>query len=170
MYGKPKIGAPMRLLGLILSWIVAGWVHAQDGEGIPFVRDFQAEAQAAEERRVPLLVLFSRSDCPYCDRVLNEFLVPMQRNPEYRSRVIMRQIGVGDAAPLRDFAGKATTHERFAATHRIKLVPTIKLFDPRGRELTEPLVGLSTPDYYGGFLDQRIDEALARMRAERRGE
>jgi hypothetical protein len=89
----------------------------------------------------------------------------MRRNAEYESKVIMRQIDVGSSALLRTFSGKTTTHARFAKDHRIKLTPTIKLFDAEGHELTEPLIGLTTPDYYGGFLDQRIDAALAKMRA-----
>jgi hypothetical protein len=98
--------------------------------------------------------------------VLEEFLLPMQRNPEYRSKVIMVQVHVGSAAPLRDFAGKPTSHGRFARDYRVQLAPTVMLFDARGNSLVEPLVGLSTPDYYGGFLDQRIDDALAKVRAK----
>jgi len=35
----------------------------------------------------------------------------------------------------------------------------------RAAELTEPLVGLSTPDFYGSYLDQAIEAALAKVRS-----
>ena len=154
-----------RLSILILTWIVCACAQAQDRGQIPLVNDFTLEAKTAQAREVPILVMFGRRGCPFCDQVLKEFLQPMQRNAEYDAKVIMRQIDAGSSAKLRDFSGKLTSHARFAAENKIKLVPTIKLFNAEGKELTEPLVGLSTPDYYGGFLDQRIDEALAKVRA-----
>ncbi|MHB1293117.1 MAG: thioredoxin family protein [Sulfuricella sp.] len=153
------------LLAIILAWFTAAGAHAQDKVEIPLVRDFTLEATNARTKNLPILVMFSRHDCVFCTQVLQEFLLPMRRNAEYESKVIMRLVDVGSSAPLRTFSGKATTHARFARENRIKLTPTIKWFDSEGRELTEPLIGLSTPDYYGGFLDQRIDEALAKMRA-----
>jgi thioredoxin-related protein len=155
------------LLMIILAWFTAAGAHAQDKVEIPTVRDFTLEATAARSKNVPILVLFSRRNCAFCTQVLQEFLLPMRRNAEYESKVIMRQVDVGSAAPLIAFSGKTTTQARFAREHRIKLTPTIKLFDAEGRELTEPLIGLTTPDYYGGFLDQRIDQALAKLRAEK---
>ena len=153
------------LLAIILAWFMAAGAHAQDKVEIPLVRDFTLEATNARTKNVPILVMFSRHNCAFCAQVQQEFLLPMRRNPEYEAKVIMRQVDVGSSSPLRTFSGKATTHARFARDNRIKLTPTIKWFDPEGRGLTEPLIGLTTPDYYGGFLDQRIDEALARMRA-----
>lgn len=152
------------LLAIILAWFTAAGAHAQDKVEIPLVRDFTLEATNARTKNLPILVMFSRHDCVYCTQVLQEFLLPMRRNAEYESKVIMRLVDVGSSAPLRTFSGKTTTHARFAGENRIKLTPTIKLFDAQGRELTEPLIGLTTPDYYGGFLDQRIDEALAKVR------
>jgi thioredoxin-related protein len=153
------------LLAIILAWFTTVGAHAQDKVEIPMVRDFTLEATNARTKNAPILVLFSRHNCAFCTQVLHEFLLPMRRNAEYESKVIMRQIDVGSSALLRTFSGKTTTHARFAKDHRIKLTPTIKLFDAEGHELTEPLIGLTTPDYYGGFLDQRIDAALAKMRA-----
>lgn len=154
-----------RLLALILTWIACACAYAQDHTEIPLVRDFTLEAKAAEAKGVPILVMFGRRNCAFCDQLLKEFLVPMRHNAEYDAKVIMLQVDTGSSAKLRLFSGKDTTHARFSRANKIQLTPTIKLFDAQGHELVEPLVGLSTPDYYGGFLDQRIDEALAKVRA-----
>ncbi|MHB1592533.1 MAG: thioredoxin family protein [Sulfuricella sp.] len=160
-----KVKLANGLLAIILAWFPAAGAHVQDKVEIPLARDFTLEATNARTKNLPILVMFSQHDCAFCTQVLQEFLLPMRRNAEYESKVIMRLVDVGSSAPLRTFTGKATTHARFARENRIKLTPTIKLFDAQGHELTEPLIGLSTPDYYGGFLDQRIDEALAKVRA-----
>jgi len=155
------------LLVIILAWFPAAGAHAQDKVEIPLVRDFTLEATDSRTKNVPILVMFSRHNCVFCTQLLQEFLLPMRRNAEYESKVIMRQVDVGSSAPLRTFSGEITTQARFARKNRIKLTPTIKLFDAQGRELTEPLIGLTTPDYYGGFLDQRIDEALTKVRGSK---
>ena len=161
-----KIKLTHSLLTLILAWFIVASANAQDQVEIPLARDFTLEATNARTNNIPVLVLFSRHNCPYCVQILQEFLLPMRRNAEYDAKVIMRQIDIGSSAPLRTFSGKTTTHARFARENGIKLTPTIKLFDAEGHELTEALVGLTTPDYYGGFLDQRIDQALAKMRGK----
>jgi thioredoxin-related protein len=152
------------LLCGILAWLTTAWGYAQSDATIPVPQDFTVEAKAAQSRHLPILVLFMRSDCSYCERVLQEFLLPMQRNVEYRGKVIMRQIEISSDARLRDFSGALTTQAKFAQQNHIQLVPTIKLFDAQGHELTPPLVGLLTPDFYGGFLDQAIEEALTKVR------
>lgn len=155
----------IQLVWGILAWFTIAWAHAQSNVEVPWARDLAAEAHATQSKRQPLLVMFTSPGCSYCERVMQEFLLPMQRNPEYRNKLAMRQVNIGSSAQLRNFGGLATTHAQFAAQHKIKLVPTIKLFDASGRELAQPLVGLLTPDFYGGYLDQAIDEALARLRS-----
>lgn len=152
------------LTALILAWMLPAWSFAKGGGEVPLAKDLALEAKAAEARHLPILVMYSRPNCAYCVRVLKEFLEPMQRNAEYRDKVIMLQVKAGSNAKLRDFSGGATTHKAFADENNVQMVPAIHLYDSWGAALTEPLVGLTTPDYYGGFLDQRIDEALAKVR------
>lgn len=135
-------------------------------EGLPYVKDFTAEGKAAQAKQLPILVLFMSPHCFYCERVLKEFLLPMTRNADYKTKVIMRQIDIGSNAKLRDFNGELTTQRQFASARKVQLVPTVKLFDGQGNELTEPIVGLLTVDYYGGYLDNAIDEALAKIKAK----
>ena len=153
------------LLAIILAWFTAAGVYAADSAEVPIAHNLAADAQEAKASGVPIMLVFGSRNCPFCLVLNRDFLQPMRRNAEYDAKVIMRMVDVGSSAPLRLFSGKATTHARFSRENGIKLTPTIKLFDAEGRELTEPLIGLSTPDYYGGFLDQRIDQALAKVRA-----
>ena len=130
-------------------------------------RDLAADARQAAARRIPLLVLFSEAGCQWCARARQEFLLPMQRNPEYDAKVIMREVGVDSSAALVDFAGRKTTQAEFARSHRVLMVPTVVLLGSRGETLAEPLVGFRVADYYGYHLDQRIDAALAQVRGNR---
>jgi thioredoxin-related protein len=130
-------------------------------------RDLAADARLAAERKIPLLVLFSEAGCTWCERARQEFLLPMQRNPEYQGKVMMREVGTDNPAALVDFAGNTTTQAEFARQRRVSMMPTVMLFGPRGEALGESLVGFGSADYYGYFLDQRIDTALAQLRDTR---
>ena len=130
-------------------------------------RDLRADAGQAAALGVPLLVLFSEAGCPWCARARQEFLLPMQRNPDYRAKVMMREVGIDNSSALVDFAGNTTTQAEFARSHRVLVVPTVVLLGARGESLAEPLVGFRGADYYGYHLDQRIDAALARLRGGR---
>ena len=147
-----------------LAWISLAGASGPVGE-IAATADLTREAAVSRARQVPILILFTASNCPYCERVKQEFLLPMQRNPEYADKVVMRQIEYQGRSKLVDFSGKPTTAAQFSQQQKVRLTPTIKLFDAEGRSLTEPLVGLTTAEFYGAYLDRAIDEALAKIRA-----
>ena len=151
----------------ILSCLIVLFASAPAFAQMIEARDLAADAHQAAERKIPLLLLFAEAGCPWCERARQEFLLPMQRNPEYQGKVMMREVGTDNAAALIDFAGRTTTQADFARSHRVLMVPTVMLFGSRGEALAEPLVGFRIADYYGYFLDQRIDAALARLRETR---
>ncbi|MBE0614483.1 MAG: thioredoxin family protein [Burkholderiales bacterium] len=152
----------------ILACLAALFVAAPAWAQMIEARDLAADARLASKQNIPLLILFSEAGCPWCERARQEFLLPMQRNPEYQSKVMMREIEIGSAAALIDFAGKKTTQGEFASRHRVSMMPTVMMLGPRGETLAEPLVGFRGADFYGYFLDQRIDTALAQLRAKPR--
>lgn len=153
--------AALFLLG-ILAWTGLSPARAAT-PNVPYSTNLKADAELAKSRGVPLLVMFGAPHCPYCERLLNEFLLPMQRNPEYAKKVLMRRVEVGSTQSLIDFDGKPTTQGDFARLHRIGLSPTIVVFDYRGNAVADPLVGLGPVDYYGGYLDAAIDAGLVKV-------
>lgn len=149
----------------ILACLVALFLAAPAWAQMVEARDLAADARLASQRKLALLVLFSEAGCPWCERARQEYLIPMQRNPEYQGKVMMREIGIDSSAALVDFAGKKTTHAEFARRRGISMMPTVILMDARGETLAEPLVGYRGNDFYGYFLDERINAAVAQLRA-----
>ncbi len=128
--------------------------------------DLSQDARLSEERRLPVMLLFSADYCGFCTRLSEEFLVPMQRSGEYRDRVLIREIRIDNYATLRDFEGQPTMPEDLAYRYDISVTPTILFLDHRGRELTQRMVGLGTVDFFGLYLDAAIASARARLHAE----
>lgn len=150
----------VRLVSILACFLLALPVAADTlKEG----SDLQADARLADSKHVPVLILFMAPGCHYCERVLNEFLLPMQRNREYDGKVLMRQIDITSEAPMKDFKGNATTERAFAAANKVRVTPTVKFFLPSGEEGADKIVGLLTADFYGGYLDNAIDEARQKL-------
>jgi len=151
---------------LILAWLALASVSAGAESRLRSARDLAGEAASSARQGRVLLVLFSEPGCPWCERVRREFLLPMQSNAGYRVRVAFVQVDVNSTRALRDFGGHTTTHAEFARVNGVRLYPTVMLFGPAGQRLAEPLPGFSGPDFYGAYLDQRIDEAVGKLRTQ----
>ncbi|MCA1979878.1 MAG: thioredoxin family protein [Thiobacillus sp.] len=151
---------------LILTCGIAATGRAHAADGLVHARDFKADAREAARLKVPFLVVFTSPGCHYCERVKREFLIPMQKDKAYRTRVVIREVTSGASTPLTDFDGTRTTEGGFAAAQKVFMVPTVKVFDPQGREAAEAIVGLLTPDYYFGYLEAAIDEGLKKTRGK----
>lgn len=151
---------------LILAWGMTLSGAASAGSGLVHAASFKTDARGAAQQKVPILVLFSSPGCAYCERVKREYLVPMQQDPAYRKRVIIREVTVGANTPLTDFDGTPTTEGAFAAFNNVFMVPTVKVFDTRGKEASEAIVGLLIADFYFGYLEAAIEEGTRKVRGK----
>ena len=149
---------------LILAWGLALPAASHAASGLVHARNFQADAQTAAKRRVPVMVLFTTPGCPYCDQVKREYLVPMHKDKAYRDRVIIREVTVNATTPLTGFDGTRTTEGAFAAANKVFMVPTVMVFDTRGAATSEAIVGVLIPDFYFGYLEAAIDNGLSKVR------
>lgn len=127
--------------------------------------DLQQDARIAKSKKLPILIIFTAGYCHYCEVVKEEFLKPMIRSGEYVDKVLIREAEVDSYTDIRDFSGKPIGLDNLAVHYRATMTPTVILLGPDGELLTQRLVGVTTVDFYGGFLDDAIDTALARLRA-----
>ena len=150
--------AALLLLALIF------WPASSHASSLPVVRDFTQEAKESARKQAPIMVLFMSRSCTYCEIVLNDFLLPMQRDRSYDNKVILRQIETYSKDKLIDFNGKETTLSAFAASHKVWAVPTVVLFDSKGKVMST-IVGLLTVDFYLAYLDIAINDAQDKIKA-----
>jgi thioredoxin-related protein len=144
------------LLTSLVALTTAGAIAATD---LPAAQDLRAEAEKAAQAGGPLIVIFSRKDCKYCETVKRDYLKPLTTNPRYRDKVIIRQVNQDSEAPLVDFRGEATTHARFTAGEKVKLVPVVAFYGPQGKRLADPIVGARLPDFYPSYLEDAIEKS-----------
>ena len=157
---------------LLTSLLIAGFglfmlsgLQADEVE-IPSLRNLQTDGQTAEQGQLPIVVLFSASYCGFCTIVKDEFLRPMLISGEYTDKAMIRVIEIDTDGDLMDLNGQPISAEDFADRHNISLTPTLAFFDAQGNELAPRMVGVTTVDFYGGYLDQAIDDSLLRLKSE----
>lgn len=131
---------------------------------LPPARDLAADARQMREQKLPMLVLYSRDGCGWCERARVHVLEPMAADPASASRVLIRQIDIDRRVAIADFSGKASNHRDFARGRKIRLTPTIEVLGPDGESLTEAIVGVRLPDFYGTYIERAIDAGLVRLR------
>ena len=124
--------------------------------------DLRADAAAAGWQHLPLLLFFTLDGCPYCERVRREYLGPMSADPDQAKRALIRELPI--EATLAGFDGSRKSAREIAARYKVTLFPTVIMVDAHGTEIAEPLVGFSSPDFYGGLLDGRIDTANEKIK------
>lgn len=149
------------LLLLILACAPAVPAFAQ---AIAPASDLRAEARAAQDAGVPLVIFFSEQGCPYCERVRRDHLLPLAADPSARARFRLVEVDIRSDAPLDALSGARTTHSGFAKANAVKWVPTLIFVGASGSALAEPLIGLTVPDLYQGMFERRVERAIENLR------
>ena len=155
-------GLQRSILVLLLTLFAVGGALATD---LPAAQNLRTDAEKAAQAGGPLIVVYSRKDCKYCETVKRDYLKPLAANPRYRDKVVVRQINQDSDAQLVDFRGEATTHARFAGSEKIKLVPVVAFYGPQGKQLAEPIVGARLPDFYPGYLEDAVEKSSLAIKA-----
>ncbi|NJD34062.1 MAG: thioredoxin [Betaproteobacteria bacterium] len=127
--------------------------------------DLAADARVAAAKGLPLVVLYSRDDCSWCDKVRREHLGPLSRDPA--AQAVVRELHMDRATPLLDFAGRRTTSADFSKQMRAQFAPTVMFHGPDGAALAESIVGFRLADFYAAYLERAIEEARARLQTRK---
>jgi len=149
---------------LLLSLIAGTAPHADDVQ-IDRVTDLQALGELAKDKHLPILIMFSQQECPYCSIMEESYLKPMLRSGEYGDKVIIRQVRIDDFKTLTDFDGARIEADHLTSRYRAWVTPTLVFLNHTGKEMAPKLVGIGTEGFFAGDIDDAIDMALARLRS-----
>lgn len=127
---------------------------------LPSSDDLQRDLALALARREPLVVMATLHGCPFCRVVREHHLLPLQRAGAW-----VTQIHFLSRDALRDMTGAQTMHGALVRHLGIEVAPTVLFYGTGAREVAERLAGSSIPDFYGAYLEDRLAQARAAVRA-----
>lgn len=126
---------------------------------LPAAKSLPDELALALKGGGPLVVMVSLDGCPFCKTVRENYLSPLRAQES--SMVV--QVDMRSATPVRDFNAATLTHDQLVRSWGITMAPALLFFGPSGVEVAPRLVGVSSRDYYGAFLDDRLAQARANL-------
>ncbi len=156
-----------RLYRLALFVAASLWLAINDLRAdvtVPVAADLQQLGDQALSRELPILLTFTSLICSYCELLEQDFLQPMLLSGEYRDRVMIRKLEPGPGTSVTDFNGKKIMASELSSRYRVFVTPTLLFVDGNGKELAERIVGINTPELFGGYLDDCIETALLHLR------
>ena len=152
-------------VAVILTTIVLTMVCIRlEADGLRLAIDLHREGRQAEAACVPLLLEFAAEHCEYCTLLEEEVLDPTLLNRDYERRVLMRKVVIDRSGKLRDFNDTPVNATELASRYKVFVTPTLLFLDSQGRELAERMVGVTTLEFYGGYLDQAMDASSEKLR------
>jgi len=111
-----------------------------------------------------LVLVAEIENCGFCERVKENFLLPLSRNSQWSSRFQVARVDLDSLQEMVDFEGQTTSQKAFAASLGADFSPTLMFLNPlSGTRVGEDIVGLVTPDFYGFYLQQQIARAHQRL-------
>jgi thioredoxin-related protein len=167
---KPLIITIVFLLSLYSQFILADHKSATDTviyrPSIVQINSLPQLADIVQHHQLPVLLLFSTENCPYCEQIKEEFLIPMLISGDYKNKVIIRELNVADDNYIIDFSGRKISSHEFSRRYKVNLFPTTSFINHKGNPLTKNIIGINTPSLFGGTLDDHIDVALRLIRGQ----
>jgi thioredoxin-related protein len=131
---------------------------------LPALADNLAAASAeATGARQPIMLFFTQPGCVFCERARRQYIRPLASTPDWNSRT--RSIEVSRAQKLRGFDGLESTGAEIARRYGVRVYPTVVFVDSGGVVLAAPVEGFTVPDFYGAYLEERLQQAAAALKA-----
>ncbi len=118
------------------------------------------DAKKSQEKSLPILMMFSIDDCPYCEKVKNDILKPMMKSGKYKTKVIIRHLNTSKNLDMIDFANEKSSPQELASFYGVNFFPTIVFLNHKGQPLSGHIVGIANEDYYWYDLDIAIKTAI----------
>lgn len=144
------------ILALLLAAVfLAGCSGEAKAEGLPPAEDL---GDLPADR--PVILAFTADDCPYCKYVKESHLIPMH---ERGDDVTIREVDVGSGRALTTFAGDTMEARDLGGEYNVQVTPTLVFLTPGGETGADNLVGVSSQDYYGAYLERRLGNTREAM-------
>lgn len=141
-------------LVLVGACLLLGVAQAASDAPLPASISLSKELAHALERHEPLVVMVSLPNCPFCRISRRSHL-----NPMWKAGLHIVQVDWRSDAKTEDFDGKPATHDEMARRWHTKVAPTLLFIGPGGKEVAERMQGTYLPDFYGPYLQERLDQA-----------
>lgn len=120
--------------------------------------NFEKVAAIMKQNKLGLMIMFHAEYCDYCERLESDLLQPMVRSGDYDDKILIRKVQIDGAYDLIDFNGERISSSQLSNRYDASLTPTLIFLDADGKEQAERILGYTTPDLFGAYVDREINK------------
>lgn len=146
-----------RWLGVLMAALPLAAARAAT---LPQPASLKLELDKALARSRPLVVMVSLEGCPFCKVARDNYLAPLLKAGQPIVQVDMKS-----RKPVRDFDGSTLTQDEWIRLSDVRTAPTVLFFGAAGKEVAPRLEGAGAQDFYGAYLDERLEQARKSLKA-----
>lgn len=151
-------------LVVVLAGCGAKSSNSETPHGIAMLRSLPVDGALARDSCQPILIMVSQFACPYCETLRKHVLLPMIKSGDYKGLVLIREVSIDAGETLIDVDENPIHGSAFAARYLSEiLTPTVLIIAPDGSPLADAIIGISSLDYYGSYLDEAIAKGRESM-------
>ncbi len=125
-------------------------------EPIVLADDLALDASNARKHNKPIVFFVTADHCPYCEKLRDEYF----KFSPGDERFILRELELDQNPEVVDFSGEQSSHRKIADKYGIWLTPTVAFVGPDGEQLTDPLVGVLTMDFYHYYFEEALSKSI----------
>lgn len=136
------------------GWLAGGALAAGGAADLPRAVSLRREIASARAAGKALVLMVSLEGCPWCRMVREGWLLPL-----HAAGQPVVQVEMGRDLPLEDAQGRSTSHGALVKALDVRVAPTVLFLSTNGREAAPRIAGVPLPDFYGAYLQERLDAA-----------
>lgn len=142
--------------GGLLAWATfpAAAAAGAAASVLPRPASLAGELAKALAARKALVLMVSLDGCPYCKLVRESYLAPL-----WAAGQPVVQLELAASIPLQDLRGRESTHAQVVRGLGVRLAPTVLFLGREGAEAAPRLAGVASADFYGAYLQERVEAA-----------
>lgn len=148
----------IKILACVFALILPPGTHAGS---LAAADNLAALRSDTPDIRRPIMLFFTQPGCIFCEQARRQYIRPLASDARWNARTL--SIEVSRAQKLRDFDGVETTGAEIARRYGVRVYPTVVFVDTSGKSLADPIAGFTVPDFYGAYLEDRLQQASARL-------
>ncbi|MDH5378708.1 MAG: thioredoxin fold domain-containing protein [Gammaproteobacteria bacterium] len=135
---------------------------ANSGERLPAVENLQRLSVKALADNKPIVLLFTAEHCEYCEKLKEEIIYPMLISPESHLSSLVREVDIESQLDMVNFEGSTLTYSTFAKNENVFVTPTVLIYQPGTKEVSQRIVGYNGSDFYISRLETAIQLSKAK--------
>ena len=165
MISRSEMQVHKQAIFLLLVFFAVPVCAQQTGKVVPEATDLKVLGDLARKQQLPIMLMVSQQDCPYCVLLKSDILNPMMISGDYVDRVIIAELTIDQGGSITDFDGKTVSPRDVAVRYNSTFSPTLLFLDANGRQVRKRMVGVNTIEMYGYYVDESIDAAVKAIRS-----